>query len=286
VDPATGKIPLDTCLVHFTLTNKDSRPHKVGLRFLLDTFIGTRDDVPFQVPRANNPLVDTKDQFDKDSMPDYIQALETGRLSDPGTVARVSLKVGGGLEAPTRVALTHHMQDYPTLKDGEVRVLNFEIPMADIGVSGDRRPLPAAQKKADSAVVLYWEDRELAPGEKREVGFAYGLGHIATGAGGKLGVTPATNTRAGEAFPVSAYVTDPVPGQAAEIVLPGDLKLVQGEVKQPVPPLTPGAANNISSVTWRIKADEPGTYQFWVVSSTGERQQVTVVITPQDSIFK
>jgi hypothetical protein len=286
VDPATGKLPLDTCLVHFTLTNKDSRPHKVGMRFLLDTFIGTRDDVPFQVPRPNNPLVDTKDQFEQNNMPDYIQALETGRLSDPGTVARVSLKVGGGLEAPTRVALTHHIQDYPTLKDGEVRVLNFEIPFADIGVSGDHRSVPAGQKKADSAVVLYWEDRELAPGEKREVGFAYGLGHIATGAGGKLGVSPATNPRTGEGFPVTALVTDPVAGQSVEIVLPAELQLVEGAVKQTVPLVAQGSANNINSVTWRIKAAEAGTYQFWVVSSTGEKQQVTVVVTARDSIFK
>ena len=39
-----------------------------------------------------------------DAVPDFIQALEKEDLKDPGTVARVTLKVKG-LEAPSRVLL-------------------------------------------------------------------------------------------------------------------------------------------------------------------------------------
>src|SRR5262249_44317444 len=47
-NPQSGK--LDTCLIRYTLENKDDQPHAVGIRFLLDTFIGANDGVPFTIP--------------------------------------------------------------------------------------------------------------------------------------------------------------------------------------------------------------------------------------------
>jgi hypothetical protein len=286
VDPASGKRLLDTCLIHFTLTNKDTRSHKVGMRFLLDTYIGDNDGVPFYIPRKDNPLVDTKADFPPSGeIPDYVQALEFPKLDKPGTVARVSLKIGGGLEAPNRVSLTHHIRTLPTYNEAEKEVqVEYEIPLADI------RGNPSAdeddQKKADSAVALYWAERELAPGEERKLGFAYGLGQLASGEGGRLGVTPPTNPRAGEDFPLTAYVSDPVEGQSVELILPRSLQLVEGNAKQQVPAVAPDAASRNSSVTWRIKAEKAGTYKLWVRSSTGEKQALTVVVAARESIFK
>jgi hypothetical protein len=286
VDPATGKIPLDTCRVTFTLANKDSQPHKVGLRFLLDTYIGERDDVPFYVPRQDNPLVDTVEDFKREKVPDYIQALETGQLSDPGTVARVSLKVGEGREPPSRVSLTHYIRGMPFSSgaDKEVEMV-YEIPLASI--RGNPADKEVDQQKADSAVVLYWEDKDLAPGAERAMGFAYGLGQLASGAGGKLAVTPPSNPRAGEEFPLVALVTDPIAGQTVEVGLPRGLQLVEGAARQAVPLVAAGAASNISSVTWRIKAERAGTYRLKVGTSTGEKpQEVLVVVRERGSIFK
>ena len=38
------------CLVYYTIRNKDTGKHKVGIRVLLDTFIGANDGVPFTIP--------------------------------------------------------------------------------------------------------------------------------------------------------------------------------------------------------------------------------------------
>jgi hypothetical protein len=281
VDPATGKIPLDTCRVTFILTNKGSQKHRVGLRFLLDTFIGERDDVPFYVPRQDNPLVDTMEDFKGEKIPDYIQALETGKLSEPGTVARVSLKIGEGREPPGQVLLTHHirMMPFDSRDDKEVQVV-YEIPL--VSIKGDPSKEEVDQRKPDSAVALIWEDKELAPGEERRMGFSYGLGHLASG-GGKLAVTGPTNPHVGESFPLMALVTDPIAGQTVEVGLQRGLHLVVGPARQQLPAVARGAN---SSVTWRIKADKAGTYRMKVGTSTGEPPQEVIVVVTDPGMFK
>src|SRR5581483_5883171 len=48
----------DTCLVRYTIANGDDRPRTVGLRYLLDTYIGANDGVPFTIP-GDKRLCDT-----------------------------------------------------------------------------------------------------------------------------------------------------------------------------------------------------------------------------------
>ena len=52
----------DTCLVRYRIHNKDGRPHTVGLRFLLDTFVGDNDGVPFLLP-GSQQLCSTSREF-------------------------------------------------------------------------------------------------------------------------------------------------------------------------------------------------------------------------------
>jgi hypothetical protein len=278
-DPISRKRLLDTCLVQLTLKNEDDKPHRVGLRFLLDTYIGANDGVPFYVPRKDSPLIQTQEDFTR-TIPDYVQALEFPKLDKPGTVAQVALKVGGGLEPPSRVSLTHWVLLQVNTSSGEL--VTYDIPMADI--RGNPSSSNQMEKNPDSAVVLYWDDKELEPGKERTLGFAYGLGRIATGAGGKLGVTTPNKTEAGEAFPLTAYISDPAAGQTVEVVLPEDMELVEGSARQAVPPAEGGRP---SSVTWRVKADKPGTYEISVLSGTAQESiQVTVTEPPRSSIFK
>jgi hypothetical protein len=272
-DPATDKRYLDTYLVRFTVKNEDTKPHRVGLRFILDTYIGANDGVPFYVPRKDRPLIDTQEDFPKD-VPDYIQALELPKLDKPGTVAQVSLRLGGGLEAPDHVSLTHYIPSIPRKVDDEVQV-DYDIPMASI--QGNPAAQDPDQKKADSAVVMYWAEKELAPGQERKLGFAYGLGQLASGEGGRLGVTPPTNPQAGEDFPLTAYVSDPVEGQTVELILPRGLKLVEGNARQAVPAVAPDAASRNSSVTWKVRTDRAGTYKVWVRSGK-DKQALTLVV--------
>src|SRR5207253_1440617 len=77
-------------------------------------------------------------------------------------------KLGGGVEPPSRVLLTHWTE----------RLDQWDVPERPI--SGPPQP--------DSAVVLYWQEKPLAAGHKRELGFSYGLGSLSI-AQGKLGVS-------------------------------------------------------------------------------------------------
>ncbi len=96
---------LDTCLVRYTLENKDAVRHKVGIRFLLDTYIGANDGVPFTIPGASG-LCDSLMKFDRAAeVPDFIQALEKDDPRQPGTVAYLQFRVGKQMESPERVTL-------------------------------------------------------------------------------------------------------------------------------------------------------------------------------------
>src|SRR5262249_38671630 len=98
----TGRI--DTCLVHYNIENRDSKSHRVGLRFLLDTFIGQNDGVPFLIP-GQKQLCSTMATFNTSrEVPDFIQACEREDLANPGTVAQIQFRLSG-MDTPNRVTL-------------------------------------------------------------------------------------------------------------------------------------------------------------------------------------
>src|SRR5439155_21653254 len=62
IAPGVFKRLLDTCLVRYTLKNRDSKTRKVGLRVLLDTLIGANDGCPFTTP-GTGKLISTHEDF-------------------------------------------------------------------------------------------------------------------------------------------------------------------------------------------------------------------------------
>jgi len=247
------RLVLDTVRVRYIIENKDAKPFKVGLRTQIDTLIGANDGVPFTVPGMKGMVIGFADFPKVAPIPDFIQALERPNLQNPGTVAHMSLKIGG-VEAPTRVCLTHWPGGgFPS----------WEVPLVPIG--------------NDSAVVLYWQERPLAPGEKREMGFAYGLGSVvSTDAGGKLGITLGGSFEPGESFSVTAYVQSPIKGQTLTLELPRGLQRIDGDETQKVPPIAPLAPSSI--VTWQVKVLETGSFPLKVTSSNGLSQTKIVSI--------
>jgi hypothetical protein len=153
------------------------------------------------------------------------------------------------------------------------------VPVLAMGELGRQRP----GAPPDSAVTLYWGPRRLGPGESREVGFAYGLGSVARDdAGGKLAVIGADRVLLGQELSVQALVSNPTDGQALSLEVPEGLALVQGTATQAVPPVPPGATRPVSTVTWRVRGDRPGTFTLTVSANTGPRQAKTVsVIKPE-----
>ncbi len=260
----------DTCLVRYRIDNRDRRPHRVGLRFLLDTYIGRNDGVPFLIPGRAQLCSDRLD-FHGAEVPDFIQALERENLADPGTVARVQLRPGGDLESPTRVTLGAWPN--PKLADRDPRC-DQEKTLWEVPVLPIRSLSPA-----DSAVTIYWAERLLPPEGTREVGFTYGLGNVSSGEGGQLGLTVGGAFVPGGEFTVTALVSNPVAGQTVALTLPPEFELVEGAAEQRVPPLPPGAPSPNSPVSWRVRAGpKEGTYNIQVRSSTGVSQAQAVRI--------
>jgi hypothetical protein len=261
---------LDTCLVRYTLDNKDSAAHTAGLRFLLDTFIGSNDGVPFTIP-GDPELCDTLKTFESaDKVPDFIQALEKEDLAHPGTVAHLKLKLGGRVETPSRVVLGAWPDDYLQ------KLLN--LPQArgpdtlwDVPVLSMKAPWPY-----DSAVTIYWDDKPLPAGEKRELGFTYGLGSVSSS--GKLLLTVDGSFKPGGELTVAAVVSEPQPGETVTLKLPAGFELTSGAARQEVPPVAAGAARRNSTVTWKVKAGPVGKHNLEAESSTATKQAVQVTI--------
>jgi hypothetical protein len=284
----TGK--LDTCLVRYTITNRDSKAHTVGLRFLLDTYIGANDGVPFTIP-GDKRLCDTFLRFDRaELVPDFIQALERQDLEDPGTVAHLQLRLGGRLESPSRVTLGCWPENLLAVHGKAPKALaertGWDVPVLSMRAlldlkeelirQGRADPRLAGEVSPDSAVTMYWDPKTLLGGATREVGFSYGLGAIATA--GKLGLTVGGSFRPGGTFTLTAYVGSPVPGQTLTLDLPAGFDITSGDKTQPVPPLPPDAARRTSPVTWKIRSPGRGRYDLKVTSSTGTSQTQTVTI--------
>jgi hypothetical protein len=245
---------LDTVRVRYLIENKDTKTFKVGLRTQIDTLIGGNDGVPFTVPGLSGLVTHFADFPRVAPIPDFIQALERPNLRDPGTVAHLSLKLGGAIEAPGRVSLTHWPGvGYP----------NWDVPL-----------MPLA---GDSAVVLYWFDKLLKPGEIREMGYAYGLGSVASSdPGGKLGLTLGGSFEPGESFTVTAYVQGVEKGQTLALELPEGLERIDGTEVQKVPPPVRGVITSI--VTWKVKVLETGNFPLKVASSNGLSQAKLICI--------
>jgi hypothetical protein len=257
---------LDTCLVYYTVENQDDQKHTVGLRFLLDTYIGRNDGVPFTVP-GQPGLVDEKADYKGPAeVPDFVQVLENADLKDPGTVAQVNLRLGGKLEAPERVSLTH----WPGRRND--LWIKFDVPVVPMAT-----PLEKDEGQGDSAVVLYWGPRDLEAHGVREVGFTYGLGSMATGTTGRLGISVGGALVVHNELTVVGLVTKPAPGETVTLELPEGLTLAAGTpATQPVPPR--GASKRPSPVTWRVQANRPGDFDITVRSNVGPVQERRITI--------
>jgi hypothetical protein len=261
---------VDTCLVLYRMTNNDSRAHSVGVRVMLDTFIGNNDGVPFLVPGREH-LISTMDEFRREDVPDFIQAFEREDFGNTGTVCRLGLRLAG-LESPKRVLLGAWPDGRLGPPAAEHRTL-WEVPLRSMKTINP----------PDSAITVYWDARELEPGASREVGFTYGLGKV-SGTGGQLALTVGGSIAPGGEFSLTAYVRDPGPGTKLNLTLPEGFALVQGETEMSVPPLPGDGSTRISPVTWRIKGG-PKEGKFDLKVKMGAVEQTQPVLLKARGLF-
>lgn len=242
---------MDTLLVRYLFVNTANQPINAGLRLEVDTLIGSNDGVPFTVPGKG--FVNTSADFlTAKDVPDFVQALETGNLTRPGTIVHISLKVGGAVEAPSRVTLCHWASN------------------------GDLSTIRPTNMGTDSAIIMVWPDENLAPGKTREMGYAYGLGSVTVAdPGGSMAVSLDGDYDIGKSFTILAYVNKPVNGQTVTLELPPGLDRIKGEATQKVPPPNVGAT---SIVSWEARVQKTGVFPVKVRSSTGLTQTKTITI--------
>ncbi len=253
---------LDTCLVRYKITNEEADEVDVGLRFMLDTLIGTNDGVPFTVP-GTDKLVDRMQVFDKlKSMPEVILALERANLKEPGTVAQLNLKVGDRFESPPKVLLTRWPFRHSLL---------WDIPLRDF-----QRPSPEnPQNVSDSAVVMYWPVKALAVGRSRTLGFAYGLG-VVTSDEGTIGIHVSPNLLAKRSFRVTGFFTGGAANRQATLRLPDGLRLAEGDAQRPIP--RPPQVPQFSHVSWKVVANAAGAYTIRIDAGVQETQERRIVV--------
>jgi hypothetical protein len=266
---------LDTCLVWYRVENYANVERKVGVRILLDTFIGANDGVPFLIPTQKDLLTDMHD-FDEKAIPDYIAALEHPDLLAPGTVAHLGLK-GITIAVPKRDPKAKEGATELVEPEPIVRMLICYWPGSEIrweldkdlihSIEGNR----AQGEPPDSCVFLYWPYREMAPKEVRYMAFTYGLGKMAATAASEgadktqLALMTGGSSRPGGEFTVTSYVKGGTEGQKITLELPRGLSLMPGENAEKEVP----AANKkvgYSQVSWRVKAGDTGEYEVKVKS--------------------
>lgn len=264
---------LDTCLVHYLIENNGTIPHKVGLRVLLDTYIGANDGVPFAIP-GQPGLLETMKVFGQKEIPDYIQALEFPNLQQPGTIAHLGLKLQGITIQPGEP------DEEPLEKMVICRWPGNSEKKWDWQYKPMNQMQPGDPDEKDSCVVLYWPVEVMAPDSKRAMAFTYGLGTISSLDSGnsKLSIAAGGSFRPNKPFTVTAYVKDPQVGQTVRLVPQPGLSLVAGQHEEQ----TVGMAADYSQVSWRVIASEAKEYILEVTSGL-ERETYKVKIS--NSIF-
>jgi hypothetical protein len=131
----------------------------------------------------------------------------------------------------------------------------------------------------DSAVTMYWEERELPADKGRRVGFTYGLGNVDTSESeGHLLLTVGGRLVRNGEFTLTALVHKPQAGEKLTLKLPRGFSIVEGEAEQTVPPVPAGATRPDSPVTWRLRAGGDGKYELAVQSNKGAKQKLPLTI--------
>jgi hypothetical protein len=254
---AGQKRRLDACLVRYEVENRDGKPHTVGLRTVLDMLIVNNDGALFASPTTHpGKILDGIELRDK-AVPDYLQVLQVPNLRDPGFVAHFTFKLGSRLTGPDRVVLTGLRASGPW----------------------NVAALPAG---GDSAIAVYFSPRPIKARSKVQWAYAYGQ-NIASNPEneGKVSLALGGSFVPGKLFDVTAYVDEPVEGQALRLELPSGMTLVEGPAVQPVPQPASDAARSV--VLWKARVLQTGRFAFRVHSSNGITYVRTVTISPAEA---
>jgi len=269
----------DTLLIKYRIRNYDSKLHTVGLRVMLDTYIGANDGVPIEIgpsPKvpvyAGNPLAGM-DVFEKEKIPDYIRAIEDPNdiAGKQTTVAEMGLKLRN-FEPIQKLVVCR----WPQEQGGSEARWDWKY-----------EPMNARATEADSCVVLYWSKLNMAANEVRTCGFTYGLGRIASDPGDQEVKSVFTSKMRLDARPakmdrpfVITATTKGANGQTVTLDLPPELTLVSGSPGQVIKE----EAGKPGTTSWVVKGKKVGTFKVKTTLGDGTVAESGVIIR-KDTIF-
>ena len=181
----------DTAMIDYQVKNTGKEPHKVGLRIMMDTLLGSNDGAPL---RLGEGAYRTEKRFAGKERADYWQAFD--QLPHPSIVAQGVLSdPTRGVKMPDKVLFAN----WGSLAD-EAWAVDYEE---------GRSFIRKGESETDSALALYWAPEKLAPGESRTYRTLYGVGGITVAAGDlSLGLAIPSYMVAGTVTPytVVAYI--------------------------------------------------------------------------------
>jgi hypothetical protein len=234
---------LDTCRMTYILENKDKVPHKVAFKTSIDILIVNNDGALYASPTTAPGKILNGVALQGKELPEYLWVLERPDLKNPGFIATMTLKHSKG-ENPHKIVLANLGV-----------VANFQV--------WDVPPQPAGE----SACALFWEEKELKPGQRRELVWGYG-GGISTSpeSEGRVSLGLSGSFEPNKRFTIAAQIEDPLPDQVLALELPAGMERVEGREVQPV---ALAAESGGSTVLWKARVLRPGDYEIRVRSSTG-----------------
>ncbi|HHW15011.1 MAG TPA: hypothetical protein GXX28_08780 [Firmicutes bacterium] len=230
----------DTVRIVYEVTNRDSQAHRVGLRIMLDTMLGSNDGAPI---RLGERTLTGDAAVEGSELPPFWQAFDS--LGTPSVMAQGTVADATTVR-PDRVLVTN----WGNLADH----------LWDAPLTPGREFIREGEEELDSAIALYWYEKPLEPGETRLYATAYGLGGVTIIPGElTLGITsPATvgqNVDGTGTFSVLAYVQNvgkwPARDTRVKLRLPDGMTLAAGEdAERFLGDLAPGAE---ASVLWHVQ---------------------------------
>jgi len=245
---------LDAVMVRYLVENKDTVPHKVGVRpHWNDVLLHANRGASYAAPNHPNKLLDGV-ELKGDKVPDHVQLLQKPDLKDPGFVAHLTFNLGSGFERPNRVVLT---------RGG--------------ALTGDKWDAVVAPAAGNTGLVLFWDPKEIKPGGHRKMAYAFGQGIAPHPDGdGQIAIALTGSFEPGKLFTIAAQVMDPAQGQSLTLELTAGMERVEGKERQPVPAVD---QEGNTMVLWKARVLNTGRFHLSVHSSTGLTQTKIITIT-------